>query len=321
MRRRDFGITWRAAGIELLQMVSSGSALSGRWFHQQGGDAHQVVGEHGRTDQQVEALDAFGQTALHAAEQHGDAALDAGPEARSLLEGRRLLVGFALWSFLAAGLRDARHVDAGILAERQVAFAEEAAIRTVRVRGAAEDVLVAFQRRFDMVFVRRISLEHFVLRDQAPSALGEKHLVAELDRRLHLAALDQVGVRLEDREDLLGVWHPLALDHAAARLVDHATSQPAVVVDLLSQPLDRQVAEQILAARLTELPERRTGTSHDLLGNTDELAILAGLPAVPLRGAHPLDGLHPPPCGARAVVKPLDAPPQQPAKPDEQARE
>src|SRR5882672_1365894 len=108
MRRRDFGITWRAAGIELLQMVSSGSALSGRWFHQQGGDAHQVVGEHGRTDQQVEALDAFGQTALHAAaaEQHGDAALDAGPEARSLLEGRRLLVGFALWSFLAAGLRD-----------------------------------------------------------------------------------------------------------------------------------------------------------------------------------------------------------------------
>jgi hypothetical protein len=40
--------------------------------------------------------------------------------------------------------------------------------------------------------------------------------VAEFDRRLHLAALDQIGIGLEDRIDLLGSGNLLAIEHAAA---------------------------------------------------------------------------------------------------------
>src|SRR6187431_3278978 len=177
--------------------MSSGSApVAKRTFDLQGGDAHQVVGEHGGADQQLETLDALGQAALHAApaEQHGDAALDAGPEALALLEVGRLFTGFALRSSRAAGLWDAHQLDAAVLAQRQVPFAEEAAIRSVQLGNTAERPLVALQRSADMLLVGWIAFEHLVLRDQAPDTLGKKDLVAELDRRAYLAALDQVGV-------------------------------------------------------------------------------------------------------------------------------
>ena len=59
-----------------------------------------------------------------------------------------------------------------------------------------------------MNLVGGIALEHAILRDQALRAFGKEHFVAELDRFLHLAAFDQIGVRLEDRIDLLcvGNW-------------------------------------------------------------------------------------------------------------------
>ena len=84
-----------------------------------------------------------------------------------------------------------------------------------------------------MLLVGWIAFEHLVLRDQAPDTLGKKDLVAELDRRAYLAALDQVGVRLEDREDLFAVGDLLAIDRAASCLVDHAICQPAIVGDLI----------------------------------------------------------------------------------------
>jgi hypothetical protein len=43
------------------------------------------------------------------------------------------------------------------------------------------------------------------LREQAVSALGQKDLVAEFDRLVHLAALDQVCVRFKDRVKLSDV--------------------------------------------------------------------------------------------------------------------
>ena len=54
-----------------------------------------------------------------------------------------------------------------------------------------------------MDLVGRIAFQHLVLRDQALRAFGEEDFVAELDRRAHLAALDQVGMGLEDGIDLL----------------------------------------------------------------------------------------------------------------------
>src|SRR5215475_1393817 len=201
-----------------------------RPLHQQGCDVHQVVGEHGGADQQLEALDAFGQTALHAAaaEQHGDAPLDAGPEALPLLEGGRLLIGFAFRSSRAAALRNAHRRDAAAPALRQVSFAEEAAICAVQFGGPAESLLMAAQRLADMLFVRRISPEHPILRDQAVGAFGKEDLMAELQGRAHLAALDQIGMGLEDRVNLLRGGNLLAFDYAAAGLADHPISQVTI---------------------------------------------------------------------------------------------
>jgi hypothetical protein len=44
------------------------------------------------------------------------------------------------------------------------------------------------------MFVGRIAFQHLVLRDQTLRAFDEEDFVAELDRRAHLAALDQVGM-------------------------------------------------------------------------------------------------------------------------------
>jgi hypothetical protein len=62
----------------------------------------------------------------------------------------------------------------------------------------AEGLLVAFQRSNHVLFVDGISVQHFILRDQAARAFGEEDLMAELDRRLHLTAFDQVGVGFPD---------------------------------------------------------------------------------------------------------------------------
>lgn len=80
------------------------------------GNVHQVVGQHGRADENLEAFGALRQTSLHAAaaEQYGDAALDAGAEALRLFEGGSFLQGFMLCSFLAAALGNAGAGDAGL---------------------------------------------------------------------------------------------------------------------------------------------------------------------------------------------------------------
>ncbi len=130
----------------------------------------------------------------------------------------------------------------------------------------------------------------------------------ELHRRSHLAALDQIRVRLENGINLLRIGNLLSLEHPTAGLIDDAVTQSTVALDLLSQLLDRQRGKQDFAAHLPGTPQRRSRPFHDLLGNADELAILAGLPLAPLRYGHPLESLHPPACCARAVAKTLDTP-------------
>jgi len=52
----------------------------------------------------------------------------------------------------------------------------------------AEGLLVAFQRDHHVLFIDGIAIQHFILRDQAARApFGKEDLVAELNRRLHLA--------------------------------------------------------------------------------------------------------------------------------------
>src|SRR5882762_1403486 len=107
---------------------------------------------------------------------------------------------------------------------------------------------------------------------------------------------------LENRIDLLGSWNLFAVEHAAARLIDHTGSQVTKVLDLLAYLRDSQVGDDIFTARFAGLPERRSCAFDDLLGNADEFAVFSALLVVPLRRCHPLDCQHPPSCRARAIA-------------------
>src|SRR5262249_3308465 len=101
-----------------------------RWSREQCCDPHEIVGEHSGADPQLEAVTSLSEAALHAAasKQHGDASLDAGAKALTILEGRTLLVCLSSRRPLAATLRNAHHFHAGVLAGGEVLFAEEATI-------------------------------------------------------------------------------------------------------------------------------------------------------------------------------------------------
>src|ERR1700681_2363645 len=59
------------------------------------------------------------------------------------------------------------------------------------------------------------------------------------------AALDEIGMRFEDRIDLLRRGHLFAIEHAAARLVDHAPAEIAIMRDLIAQGLDLQGGQRV----------------------------------------------------------------------------
>src|SRR5208283_294679 len=238
-----------------------------------------------------------GETTLHAAtaEQHGDASLDAGAEALPLLEGRTLFVS-----------GDGGYLNAFLLAHLYIVLAVEAPIRTIQFRGVAEDLPVMVERSFDLIFVTRVSVQYFILGDQALSAFGQKNFVTELDRGLHLAALDQIGVGFKDGIDLLGAGHLLSLEHATAGLINHLLAQLAIMLDLLAEFAHGQVGEPAFALGFSGALEHIVGVAHHFLGNPNELAIFPGLLLLPLLGRHALELLHAPPGRSRMIAEPLD---------------
>src|SRR2546430_4972186 len=203
-----------------------------------------------------------------------------------------------------AALWDAHHLYAVSLAGLHILLTKEAPIGTMQFGGVAEGFLVVLQGRFHLLFIARVSLEYLVLRDQPLGTFREKDFVAEFQRCLHLAALDQIRVGFKDGIDFLGVGNLFSLEHATARLIDHTLSQLTVVVDLFSEFADGQVSDQILAARFAGLRNYPLRAVHDFLGHSDEFAIFLGLSFVLLLGRQPLDFLHPSPCRPRALAKP-----------------
>lgn len=88
---------------------------------------------------------------------------------------------------------------------------------------------MALEGKCHVDLVGWIAPQHLVLRDQARCAFGEEDLVAELDRRAHFAALDQVGMGLEDGIDLLLGSELLTKEHTTTCLIDDTISQVAEV--------------------------------------------------------------------------------------------
>src|SRR5271168_5287786 len=71
----------------------------------------------------------------------------------------------------------------------------------------------------------------------------------------------------KDRIDLLASWNLFAVEHTAARLINHTVAQTAEVLNLLAQLRDSQFGDGIFDARFTGLPECGSCAFDDLLGN------------------------------------------------------
>jgi hypothetical protein len=121
----------------------------------------------------------------------------------------------------------------------------------------------------------------------------------------------KVGMGLKNRIELLGGRNLFAVEHTAARLIDHTGSQATKVLDLLARLRDRQIGDHVFAARFAGLPKRRLCAFDDLLGNTDELTVLSGLMLMALLWRHPLNLLHPTPRRSRPISETLDTPASQ----------
>ena len=155
-----------------------------------------------------------------------------------------------------------------------------------------------------MPLVDGIAVEDAVVGDEAAAALRQEDLVAELDRALRLAALEQIGVRLEDREELLVHRDLFALEHAAAGLRDDPVGQAREVLDLAAHAGDEGGAQQITGRGRAGRGDRGARRRHDARGDAEEIAVLAPLLARALRGRQAADLLHAAPRPAGAVGEP-----------------
>ena len=81
------------------------------------GDSHEIVGQHGCADQQLEPLLSVCEASPHATptEEDRDSAFNTGTEALGLLEGWTLFEGRTVRGFLSAALRNAHTADTGLL--------------------------------------------------------------------------------------------------------------------------------------------------------------------------------------------------------------
>ena len=175
-----------------------------------------------------------------------------------------LLMRRPLRRLAAAALRDALggHPRGLTGLDRREAV-EAPIVRGERGR-APEERDVVRQRRGDVLIVCGIAREHAVVGDQAVPALGQEDFVAELDGPLGLAALDQVRVGLEDREELVRGGHRLALQDPPPRLRDHPINPLAIRGDLRRQGVHPDAGERIEARRGARRGGHRPGGGEHL---------------------------------------------------------
>jgi hypothetical protein len=84
-------------------------------------------------------------------------------------------------------------------------------------------------------------------------------------------------VGLKNRIELLDNRNLLAIEHTAARLIEHTVPQITKVLNLPARLGDCQFADHICATRFAGLPERGSSAFDNLLGDADEFAVSPGL--------------------------------------------
>src|SRR5689334_11038655 len=177
----------------------------------------------------------MGPAALHAAaaKQHRDAAFNAHAETLTLFKCRALLQGFPLRGLLPTALRNAHLTYSRLLALIQIFGTVKAPVTGIQIGGTVEALMMSLQRSLHLAGIGGIAVQHLVVGDQALRAFRQKHFVTELYRFARLAALDQIGVRFEDRVHFLLGGNLLSMDYSAPCLIDDPIPQLAVCRDLV----------------------------------------------------------------------------------------
>ena len=98
-----------------------------------------------------------------------------------------MLQGFLLRGLLTAPLGDTYLAYPILLAGVHIVGAVETPVARVEVRRVLEDLLMTLQGSSHMDGVGGIALQHLIVGDQAPRALGQENLVAEFHRFPRLA--------------------------------------------------------------------------------------------------------------------------------------
>ena len=151
----------------------------------------------------------------------GDDAFDAGPEVAQLAvdPGAAGHVGDLEAAVLGEG--DVAHAPG--LQGRQIGFRGEAAVEGGLGGRAAVEVDLALDHGVGQRGIGGIAVEDDAVEDQRGGAAGQADLVAV--ERLAPILTKDVGVVFEERHDLLARGYALALEDAAAGLLDHPLAQ------------------------------------------------------------------------------------------------
>src|SRR5215207_2608077 len=203
--------------------------------------------------------------------QAGDAGLNAGAEVAQLA-----IHPAALHHVLdgeAAFLVEGYVADAHRLALRQVVATGVAAVGGRLARRRAIEIDMTLEHGQEALGIGRIARLDDHIQDQAALAGGEIELVPVL----HVTAPldDDVGMRLEQADHLLGSRHRFAGENTPLALVDDALDQGQVLLDLGAPEVDLDAEGQ--------LPGSPTQGGHGGLGRRDQLPVQLGLAGLAAR--------------------------------------
>src|SRR5690242_14213807 len=201
------------ASLPLRESATEASAWS------QANEDNEVVGHHRGPDIGLEVVEPAPSAARQAVGslEAGDAGLDPSPEVAQLAIDPA--AADHIFNAEAALLVKGHVAHAARLRAIQVLAAGKAALRRRLERRRAVRADVALQHRHEPVTVGRVAGFDHQIEDQAAPAGGQVELVTVLDAAA--AFDDDVGMALEQADQLVAGRHRLAAEHPALALRDH----------------------------------------------------------------------------------------------------
>src|SRR4051812_43951606 len=168
----------------------------------------------------------------------GDAGLDAGPEVAQLAIDP--VAADHVFDLETALLVEGHVADAASLCLAQIIATGKAAIRRCLTRRRAVRADVALQHGQEPFAVGRVARFDHQVEDQAAPAGGQAELVTVIN--VAAALDDDVGMRLEQADQLVAGGHPLAAGHPPPALCGHPPHQRPLLTQLGLPQDDRWAA-------------------------------------------------------------------------------